>query len=81
MNVTVRFVSQLRDLAGTDEVSVALPEGATLSMLVGRLRERLPALYPVADRAIMMVNHQIAAPEMVLSDGDRIMMLQVLGGG
>ena len=81
MNVTVRFVSQLRDLAGTDEASVALQDGATLAGLVHGLRERFPALYPAADRAIMMVNDRIATPETALRDGDQVLVLPVLGGG
>jgi molybdopterin converting factor small subunit len=81
VNVTVRFVSQLRDRAGTDQVSIALPDGATLSALVRTLRARLPALSPAIERAIVMVNHHIATPETALHDGDRVLVMQVLGGG
>jgi molybdopterin converting factor small subunit len=81
ITVTVRFVSQLKDLVGTDEASVELPGGATVAALLDALREPFPALFPTVERAVFLVNARSAAPETVLSDGDRVLVLQVLGGG
>ena len=81
LTITVRFLAQLRDLAGVDEASVELPEGTTVAGLIRSLRELFPDLYPAAERAAFMVNQTNAVPETVLSDGDRIIVLQVLGGG
>jgi sulfur carrier protein ThiS len=74
-------MSQIRVLAGTDEAVVELPEGATVAELFRLLRETFPDIFPLAERAIVMANHKIVAPEAVLRDGDQVMLLQLLGGG
>ena len=79
--ITISFVSQLRGLAGTDEASVELQSGATVALLIDALRGRFPALFPAADRAAYLVNARHATPETVLRDGDRVLVLQILGGG
>ena len=79
--ITVGFVSEFRELAKTDEASIELPGGATVASLIDALRRRFPALFPVAERAVFLVNARNATPETVLSDGDRVLVLQVLGGG
>lgn len=79
--VTVGFVSGLRALAETDEASIELPGGATVAVLIDALRKRFPALFPLAERAVYLVNARRADRETVLSDGDRVLVLQLLGGG
>jgi len=81
MKITVKFMSQIRVLAGTGEAVVELPAGATVAGLFRRLRESFPEIFPVAEHAVVMINHKIAAPETALSDGDQVMLLQLLGGG
>ena len=81
MRVTVKFVSQIRALAGTGEAVVELPEGATVADLFDLLRESFPAIFPVAEHAVVMANHQIVTPGATLGDGDQVMLLQLLGGG
>jgi molybdopterin converting factor small subunit len=79
--VTVSFVSGLGALAGTDEASIELPSDATVAVLIDALRKRFPALFPMAERAVYLVNGRRAVPETALSDGDRVLVLQILGGG
>jgi molybdopterin converting factor small subunit len=79
--VTVRFVSSLGALAGTDEASIELPGGATVASLIDALPKRFPALLQVAERAAYLVNARRADRETVLADGDRVLVLQLLGGG
>lgn len=81
MNITIEFVAPLNGLAGANRTSVALPEGGTLANLVGALREQFPNLFPLAETAIFMVDKSLAHRETVLRDGDRVLMMQVLGGG
>jgi len=81
MKITVKLMSQLRVLAGTDEAVVELPEGATVAGLFHLLRESFPDIFPVAEHAVVMTNHRIVAPETGLRDGDQVMLLQLLGGG
>ena len=82
MNVTVKFLSRFRVLAGTDKAEVELPEHAKVSTLLDALREPYPGIFPVVEQhAMIMVNHKVVAPEAVLRDGDEVMLLQILGGG
>ena len=79
--VTISFVSGLGALAETDEASIELSDGSTVASLIDALRGRFPVLFPAAERAVYLVNARRAAPDTVLSDGDRVLVLQILGGG
>lgn len=81
MNVTIEFVSPLNSPAGANRALVTLSEGGTLADLVGALCEQFPDLFPAAERAMFMVDKTLAHHETVLRDGDRVLMMQVLGGG
>lgn len=81
MNITVKILSPLKELAGTGETSVELPDRATITDLLVTLREPFPDLFPAAERAMYMANHKIVSRETVLNDGDQVMLLQPLGGG
>ena len=81
MNITVEFVSPLNGIAGADRTLVTLPEGCTLARLIGALREQFPDLFPAAERAIFVVNTTLARPDTVLRDGERVLMMQVVGVG
>ena len=80
MNVAVKFTSY-SSLAGASESMLELPAGATVADLAGLLAERFPSLFPVAERAIYLVNHRTGTRDTCLSDGDQVLMLQVLAGG
>ena len=81
MRISVKFMSRLRTLAGAEEVDVELPEDATVTKLLDSLREPYPSIFPLVQQAMIMVNHKIVAPEAVLCDGDRVMLLQIVAGG
>jgi len=80
LNVTVKFFAY-KELAGRSEDVVELPAGATVAALAGLLAERFPALFPPADRAIYLINDRIGGRDTALNDGDRVLLLQALGGG
>jgi MoaE-MoaD fusion protein len=53
MKISVQFYAQLRDLAGASELQVDLPDKATVSDLLAKIYERMPALRP-RDRSILI---------------------------
>jgi molybdopterin converting factor small subunit len=81
MRISVKFTSQLKVLAGREEVAVELEEGASVAELLGSLRESSPALFPLAEHTVIMVGHRHATPETKLHEGDQVMLLQILSGG
>ena len=44
MNIRVQFYSHLRDLAGGSELSIDLPDKATVSDLLTKIYEKVPTL-------------------------------------
>ncbi len=81
MNVTVEFLPPLNGVAGTSRASASLPEGGTVSHLIAALREQFPRLSPVIGNAMFMVEGSLARPETRLRDGERVLILKILGGG
>jgi len=80
MKVTVSFF-MFSALAGTSESELELPEGAAVAALAGVLKEQFAGIFPHAERAIYLVNGQTSTRETPLKEGDRVLMLQILGGG
>lgn len=81
MTVRTLLFAAYRDLAGTDEVALDLPAGATARDLVARLRaqggawERLPSAPAVA------VNLEYASLDTPLREGDEVALIPPVGGG
>ena len=82
MHVSVKYLAQLKSLAGKESTVIELQEGTTVKRLLEALSEDTPALADLADHGLLiMVNDQSAIAGRVLHDGDQIMLLQILGGG
>jgi molybdopterin converting factor subunit 1 len=81
MTVRTLFFASYRDLAGTAELSVVLPDSARVADLVASLRERggswtrLPAVPSVA------VNMEYASRAHPLRDGDEVALIPPVAGG
>ena len=67
MQVTVRLFAQLRERAGTSELSIELPEGARVKDAIDELGD-LAAELPV----VMAVNREYADGEAPLAAGDEL---------
>jgi molybdopterin synthase catalytic subunit/molybdopterin converting factor small subunit len=76
VEVTVRLFAVLRERAGTSEVRLDLPEGATVRDALAYL-EDVAAGVPV----VMAVNREYADPEMVLAADDELALVPPLSGG
>lgn len=81
MTITVKLFAALRDLAGSDVVTVELPDGAT----VGDLRREIGALLPLARtllmRSAVAVNHDTADNEQTLNSTDEVALIPPVSGG
>ena len=72
MNIRVQFYSHLRDLAGASELSIDLPDKATVGDLLARIYEQTPALRS-RDKSILIGagvefvdrNHQLKPGEVI----------------
>jgi molybdopterin converting factor small subunit len=95
MQVTVRFAGLLRALAGTQSVSLALDDGATLRDLLRILRETLPP--PFVEQVVapletgegpltlLLLNrkhlHEKDKLDRPLEDGDVLAFVTPMAGG
>ena len=81
MRVRLLLFAQYRDFAGTSELEVDVPAGATAASIVDALRrqgngfERIPAAAAVA------INQEYAAPDTPLRDGDEVALIPPVAGG
>jgi molybdopterin synthase catalytic subunit len=74
------FFASYRDLIGTDELVVDLPEGSTVADLTSVVRaragsERLP------DVVVTAVNQEYASSEKELRNGDEVAFIPPVAGG
>ena len=76
MQVTVRLFAQLRERAGTSELSIELPEGA-------RVKDAIEELGSLADGlpVVMAVNREYADAEAPLAPGDELALIPPVSGG
>jgi molybdopterin converting factor subunit 1 len=76
VEVTVRLFAMLRERAGSDSVTLTLPEGA-------RVRDALDSLAGLAEGIplVMAVNREYASEEQVLSAGDELALIPPVSGG
>ena len=76
MQVTVRLFAQLRERAGTNELSIELPDGARVQDALDQLGD-LAGDLPV----VMAVNREYADREALLSPGDELALIPPVSGG
>jgi len=81
MQVRVLFFGMLKDLAGRGAESLSLPEGATLSDLLGHFGKEIPGLEALLPSIAMSINQEYAGPESKLSPGDEVALLPPVSGG
>jgi molybdopterin synthase catalytic subunit len=76
MQVTVRLFAQLRERAGTGELSIELADGACVRDAIDSLGE-LAAGLPV----VMAVNREYADRDSLLAAGDELALIPPVSGG
>jgi molybdopterin synthase catalytic subunit len=81
MRIRVRLFAVQRELAGTREVPLELPDGATVADAWDGLVARHPALAPGRDSVRFAVNAAYAEPATGLAEGDEVAMIPPVSGG
>ncbi len=81
MNVQVYFFAVCREKAGTDHVTLELPEGATGQTLWKHLLERFPTLAPYRPQCRLAVNQAYVPDATPLQSGDEIAIIPPVSGG
>ncbi len=81
MRVTVKLFGSVREAVGDKELTVELPESATVADLRTVLAESHPIFDRLGSRLASSVNLEMAEPERGLQDGDEVAFLPPVAGG
>lgn len=82
MQLTLLYFAALRDLAGTGEERLTVPEGAATVEALGRILEsHHPRLLGKLGAVRFAVNEEFAALGTVLKDGDTVALIPPVQGG
>jgi molybdopterin converting factor small subunit len=81
MQVTVKFFSYLRQITGTDQLSVDLSDRATVADLMDSLSRKFDSPALKNDQTAVMINQKNAFPQTLLKEDDQVLLLPVMGGG
>jgi molybdopterin converting factor subunit 1 len=81
MRIHVRLFARARDLAGSDRLTIELPEGATVGQLRRMLTTQYPKLAGLLEHSALAVADEFAADNQPLSVGDEVALLPPVSGG
>jgi molybdopterin synthase catalytic subunit len=81
MNITVRFFSVSKDLAGRAHLDIELPESATLQQAVAAVLLQIPVLEQLHRSTLYAVGVDYVPMETVLKSGDTISFIPPVQGG
>lgn len=77
MEVKVRLFAGLRERAGTSELTLELPDGASVGDALAELRD----VAPEGMSLVMAVNREYAPEDQVLDAGDELALIPPVSGG
>jgi len=81
MRIQILFFASYRDLLGTGEMTLSLPEGMTVTGMVVELRGRGGAFGNLPSCPVVAVNEEYAPEDRVLVDGDVVAFIPPVAGG
>ena len=81
MTVRVLFFSVLKDLTGTDEVSVECPAGSTMADLLGIAFQRWPKLREWDRSLLLALDQTYVKRDAALHDGAEVALMPPVQGG
>lgn len=80
MSVTVLLFASYADALGTSRMTLDVNDGATVSDVLGRLRDRAGA-HALPPTPLVAVNEQYATPAHALRAGDTVAIIPPVAGG
>ena len=81
MNIRVQFYSHLRDLAGGSELSIDLPDKATVGDLLTKTYEKVPTLRSRDKSILIGVGVEFVDRNYELKPGEEISIMPPVQGG
>lgn len=81
MKLRVLFFSVLRDITGTDEISVVVPAGATMGELLAQVEARWPKIGEWQGSLLLALDQTYVKREEPLHDGGEVALMPPVQGG
>ncbi len=81
MKIRVKCFAAAREIVGTGELVVELPEGSTLTQLLEQVRRQFPRLEGLAGSLLFSVNREYAPFDKKLAAGDEVALIPPVSGG
>ncbi|HUK51283.1 MAG TPA: MoaD/ThiS family protein [Terriglobales bacterium] len=81
VKVTVAYLGQAREAAGSKEDAFELPSPAHIELAFSRAVKTHPGLEAIKKNIRLLLNGQWASDNAELKDGDRVTLLPPSGGG
>lgn len=81
VTVTVKLFAAYQDAYGVPELTLTLPQGATVAEACDRLLQEHPELELWRSLTRFGVNFQFVEPDWVLQDGDEVVLIPPVSGG
>jgi molybdopterin converting factor subunit 1 len=79
--VNVRLFAGLREMIGQREITLALPEGATVRELRACIEETYPLVKPFLPTIVCAVGEEYVPISHLLREGDRVALIPPVSGG
>jgi MoaD family protein len=81
MKIVVKYFALFRDIAGTDQDTVVIAEGLSVSELLETIRTKYPDMEKTKRDVLVSVNRNFATHEVKLKDGDEVAIFPPVSGG
>jgi molybdopterin converting factor subunit 1 len=81
MDIQIKLFATLKDRVGNSHVTVELPDGATVSVLLDRLAAAQPKLAPSIATCVVAVNQEFALGSTPIRSGDEVALFPPVSGG
>ena len=81
MNIKVLFFASCRDLIGTGEREMTLPDGTTITALISKLASEQVRFTDMAPSLMVSVNQAYVERDAELQDGDEVAFIPPVSGG
>lgn len=81
MQVTVLLFATLKDLAGTNKLTLTVSDTATVDDVRTALVEKYPEVKDNLKIALASINREFAFPPDVVNDGDEVAFFPPVSGG
>ncbi len=81
MKVRIRFLSTFREIVGSSEKLLELPEGSPVGSLLEEIHRQFPRLGDNRDQMFVSINRKKVTDLQVLHEGDEVVLFPPSVGG